>query len=86
MRNAQMYLQGIEPAARLQLLALCLASLERQTSLLHEHNSRSSWGARGGGGGRDGREVGLGGAAKHLSSVKTSCKGTTWAFTRTNKS
>ena len=40
MRNAQMYLQGIEPAARLQLLALCLAALERQTVLLREHNIR----------------------------------------------
>ncbi len=28
MRNAQMQLQGIEPAARLQLMALCMASLE----------------------------------------------------------
>ena len=55
MRNAQMYLQGIEPAARLQLLALCLASLERQTLLLRElnirYNSSRGWewgGSKGG--------------------------------------
>jgi len=34
MRNAQMQLQGIEPAARLQLMALCMASLEDLTELL----------------------------------------------------
>lgn len=54
-RSARMYLQGIEPAARLQLLALCLASLERQTSLLRELNIRYSRGARGGGESREGR-------------------------------
>lgn len=35
-----MYLQGIEPTARLQLLALCLASLEKQISRLHDENIR----------------------------------------------
>ena len=34
MRNAQMQLQGIEPAARLQLMALCTASLEDLTESL----------------------------------------------------
>ncbi|DBA70048.1 TPA: hypothetical protein ACH3X2_012295 [Trebouxia sp. C0005] len=34
MRNAQMQLQGIEPAARLQLMALCMASLENLTESL----------------------------------------------------
>ncbi|DBA97826.1 TPA: hypothetical protein ACH3X3_012692 [Trebouxia sp. C0006] len=34
MRNAQMQLQGIEPAARLQLMALCMASLESLTESL----------------------------------------------------
>lgn len=34
MRNAQMQLQGIEPAARLQLMALCMASLEDLTESL----------------------------------------------------
>ena len=34
MRNAQMQLQGIEPAARLQLMVLCMASLEDLTESL----------------------------------------------------
>lgn len=41
MKAAQMYLQGIEPSARLQLLALCLASLESHILQLHDENIRS---------------------------------------------
>ena len=40
MKKAQMQLQGIEPSARLQLIPLCMASLEQLTEALQAQNLR----------------------------------------------
>lgn len=40
MKNAQMHLQGVEPAARVQLIALCMAALENLTSLMFDQAVR----------------------------------------------
>ena len=46
MKNAQMHIQGIQPAGRLQLIALCMAALEDLTSALSTQAVRCASGPK----------------------------------------